>query len=294
MTIFRYDKVSNFVTTFQKVVRVHIKFYPRMIFLQLQKLPLEIAEKESFIPQQEGFYKRILQQERFYKNRGWCSVNEAIDIAELMVEMKMHKKGRRYPMNCTSHLVDELSSLDNVLEECKTLMVLVLLNFLKWVFIEWEFPKHIFNCKQFNSAFFIGYPFAVLSQLDVACGEHGAVKGMSSGKGYFLVFLYEKHFENERSAHCQGKRQKRVLFQGIHSSVQESLQEIRRLLRQLKEVQSRFPKGFPGGLAVQILGKGQSLDAHSLKMASFRLRCLYWLCVFSFYSRSNGSLEALQ
>lgn len=41
-------------------------------------------------------------------------------------------------------------------------------------------------------------------------------------------------------------RQKRVLFQGIHSSVQESLQEIRRLLRQLKEIQSRFPKGFPG------------------------------------------------
>lgn len=41
----------------------------------------------------------ILQEEvtkpRVAKNRGWCSLNEAIDIDELMVEMKMHKKGRR-------------------------------------------------------------------------------------------------------------------------------------------------------------------------------------------------------
>lgn len=47
---------------------------------------------------------------------------------------------------------------------------------------------------------------AVITQFDVACGEHDAVKGMSSGKGYyFLVFIYEKHFENEQSATVKEK-----------------------------------------------------------------------------------------
>ncbi|KAG5527358.1 hypothetical protein RHGRI_028296 [Rhododendron griersonianum] len=115
------------------------------------------------------------------------------------------------------------------------------------------------------------------------------------------------------------------LFQGIHGTVQEGLQEIHRLLRLLKEVQSRIPKGFPGvnvvakcnravssgigedvsavtlriccgwGWLSKYLGRGSRLvDILSQWLHSGR-RCRCWLCfVISCYGRRNSDLEALQ